>query len=38
MDFTSKMLASYQQLNADESWEPGELREANAAYLVLQGF
>lgn len=38
MDFTSEMLASYQQLNADESWEPGELWEANAAQSLLQGF
>lgn len=38
MDFTSEMLASYQQLNADEGWEPGELWEANAAQSPLQGF
>lgn len=38
MAFTSKMLAIHQQLNADESQEPGELGEVNAAYWVLQSF
>lgn len=33
MAFTSKMLAIHQQLNADESQEPGELGEVNAALL-----
>jgi len=33
MAFTSKMLAIHQQLSADESWEPGELGEVNAALL-----
>lgn len=33
MAFTSKMLAIHQQVNADESQEPGELGEANAALL-----
>lgn len=32
------MLAIYQQLNADESQEPGELEEVNAALLGLQSF
>lgn len=38
MDFTSEMLASYQQLNADESWEPGELWEANALKAFCKAF